>query len=683
MFPEPKRGRVRYYCPAGSRSIRFNLGQEQTLDALTVTSRSEPAGPGLRLQVELRTDIAIELGELSLEVELDPRNIMRVFINGFQSWTTSREYSPRERIPPITPAFRPFAAHPGDQASFPASGRPGCLHGFTYTYLRSPDDRFSILGSLSERSGYTIFEYRFPERLLRIHKDCRGKRFVGSYAAFDLYLCPPSAEEEAFSGYFRAMGIEPLRMSPCAGWTSWYYHYTRISEEIVLSNLAAFSRARIPLELFQIDDGYQSAVGDWLETNSRFPSGLKVLAQRIRDQGYRPGLWLAPFVCESRSNLYRNHPDWLLRDHRNRPVRAGINPGWSWSFYALDLYNEEFRAYLREVFQRVLRDWGFDLVKLDFLYAAALKVDSGRTRGQVMCDAMDYLRELASDKLILGCGVPLGPAFGRVDCCRIGSDVAESWETRILRLLGVRERLSTRNALVSTIGRRQLGRRAFLNDPDVFILRRERNRLSAAQRYTLLLVNAIFGDLLLTSDDISRYGEEELRHLRSLFPLRKRLDLRVRNDRGLYRVRFGVGERRYEALLNLRWRRARVCVEEGVWFGTHAGIVTGPRRLTLAHGQSLCLLRISGEPYQLAGCTRHIFPGSCVEELVTGTDGILLRCHDQAHNPGEVYVTVPDDTRDVMVNGRLHRTERRAGVNLVTVRFTEREGADQSRTGCA
>ena len=69
------------------------------------------------------------------------------------------------------------------------------------------------------------------------------------------------------------------------------------------------------------------------------------------------------FVCEKDSALFRQHPDWLLKVD-GKPWCCGCN--WS-SFYALDLDNPSVLDYLRRVFDRVLNDWGFDLVKLDFL----------------------------------------------------------------------------------------------------------------------------------------------------------------------------------------------------------------------------------------------------------------------------------------------------------------------------
>ena len=53
----------------------------------------------------------------------------------------------------------------------------------------------------------------------------------------------------------------------------------------------------------------------------------------------------------------------------------------------------------------------------------------GKSRGEIMWDAMQLVRDLTgTDKLLLGCGVPLACAWRSADYCRIGSDVAPWWE---------------------------------------------------------------------------------------------------------------------------------------------------------------------------------------------------------------------------------------------------------------
>ena len=126
-----------------------------------------------------------------------------------------------------------------------------------------------------------------------------------------------------------------------------------------------------------------------------------------------------------------------------------------------------------------------------------------------MCDAMDFLRELCGDKLILGCGVPLGAAFGKVDYCRIGCDVGLSWNDNFVMQQTHRERVSTKNSMLNTIFRRQLNGRFFRNDPDVFLLRDEDISLSPRRKQGLTLINHIFGSVLFTSDDVGTYDEKQ------------------------------------------------------------------------------------------------------------------------------------------------------------------------------
>lgn len=68
------------------------------------------------------------------------------------------------------------------------------------------------------------------------------------------------------------------------------------------------------IDIFQIDDGYQSATGDWLTIdNKKFPNGMKSVADKIHSTGMLAGLWLAPFGAEFTSKTATQHHDWLIR----------------------------------------------------------------------------------------------------------------------------------------------------------------------------------------------------------------------------------------------------------------------------------------------------------------------------------------------------------------------------------
>lgn len=387
------------------------------------------------------------------------------------------------------------------------------------------------MASLDEKPGYTILRYDSGKALLTLERDCAGVEHPGgSFSLLDLFFAE-GGETEVFDGWFQAMGIKPRTEKKLAGYSSWYNRYQDITEDTIREDLTGCRSLLCPGDLFQIDDGWEPEVGDWLETDAqKFPHGLKGMAEEIHASGFQAGLWLAPFVCEKDSALFRQHPDWLLKVD-GAPWCCGCN--WS-SFYALDIDNPAVLDYLRRVFDRVLNDWGFDLVKLDFLYGAAPFGNARESRAARMYRAMELLRTWCGQKQILGCGVPVMPAFGLVDYCRVSCDVGLDWDDVWYMRLFHRERVSTKQAINNTVFRRQLNGRAYGSDPDVFFLREENCKLTAEQKRTLATVNALLGNVFLTSDMPSHYTDAqraEYRRLRTLFEHATQVQAEAENDR--------------------------------------------------------------------------------------------------------------------------------------------------------
>lgn len=448
----------------------------------------------------------LRIHSLSIELKHVFNESEMIFVNGYQSWTDSKELFIDEKMKSLsifaTPLLNKYQFDKyGDYHFKKYIKRKGEFHGYTYGYVRN-DEKFQFIGSLTEKNGFTIINSSTKQNKITIEKECKNIIINSDYNAFDLFIAEGN-ESFVFDSYFAAMKISEPKAHSMNGWTSWYNYYQNISEELMIKNLNALSNLNKNIDVFQIDDGYQTYIGDWLDIDPiKFPNGMKHIAQRIHEKGYKAGIWLAPFVCETNSKLFREKQDWILRDDMNRLVLAGSN--WS-RFYALNIELPEVRKYIKHVFSIVLNDWGYDLVKLDFLYAVCLVPSRYKTRGQIMCEAMEFLRECVGDKLILGCGVPLGPSFGLVDYCRIGCDVGLDWDDKPYMRLFHRERVSTLNAIGNSIGRRQLNGRAFINDPDVFFLRENNIMLEQTQKETVAFVNKHFGQLIFTSDDITNY----------------------------------------------------------------------------------------------------------------------------------------------------------------------------------
>ena len=497
----------------------------------TLTGKSEELNGSVHIHPEVPAGtIQSVTAVLSWEMGEDER----AFFNGYQTWTYCPEYRKRDKIRglgrlPKSLIDKYALDRYGDYHFVDYPNKQGQFHGFSWCYLRR-GERFRFIASLDERPGYTVFRYDSGRGLLTIERDCAGVVHPGgTLHAFDLYFAE-GAETEVFDGWFSALGIRPRTNQRLAGYSSWYNRYQNIDQAAIRSDLDGCKALFQPGDLFQVDDGWEPFVGDWLEPDAvKFPDGMKAAADEIHNAGFLAGLWLAPFVCETRSAVYREHPDWLLKVN-GKPWKCGFN--WS-GFYALDMDNPQVMDYLERVFDRVLNQWGFDLVKLDFLYGAAPFGTQTESRAGRMIRAMELLRQWCGYKLILGCGVPVMPAFGLVDYCRVSCDVGLDWDDVWYMRLIHRERVSTKQAIGNTIFRRQLNSRAYLSDPDVFFLRDENVKLTPEQKDKLARVNALLGGVLLTSDDPAQYSPAAREQYRSLRELAGTEHIRVDADQGL------------------------------------------------------------------------------------------------------------------------------------------------------
>ena len=466
------------------------------------------------IKLDIKPCVPMENVTFKMTVPYDFRSNDRIFLNGFQSWTECREQFIDDE--PIRLNFKqealrkviPTSAY-GDYNFVKYDHRKGCFHGFSYGYIRN-EKEFDLFGSLSERFGYTIIRMNVPDREIIFQRDLEGVVIDKEYTLIDVVHFSGS-ENEVYDKYFSAMNIPAPRVGRTNGYTTWYNYYQNITEDIVTTDLESLSKVESKIDIFQIDDGYQTAVGDWLSIDSKkFPCGMKYIADIIHNKGMKAGLWLAPLGAQINSKVAKERPDWLIHNENGKKLLCGLNWG---GFYGLDIEKEEVREYVRHFFHVVLNEWKYDMVKLDFLYAASVIPRNGKSRGQLMCEAMDFIRECVGDKLILGCGVPLHPAFGKVDYCRIGADIGLEWSKFKVHL----EDVSTRTTLCNTIFRRGLDGRAFANDPDVFLLRDNNMTMGFTQRKISATVNHIFGSLLFTSDNVGDYNREKMDVLTHIF----------------------------------------------------------------------------------------------------------------------------------------------------------------------
>ena len=297
------------------------------------------------------------------------------------------------------------------------------------------------------------------------------------------------------------------------GWCSWYHYFHAVTEADLRSNLAL--AGDWPFEVFQLDDGFQSSIGDWLTTNDRFPSGIDGVASAIAASGRTPGIWLAPFLAAPYSRVAAEHPEWMASHPASGQALVGmVNDGWGGPVLTLDTSNPAVLERIEDV-ARALTEAGFPYLKLDFTYAPSLPggyLDPGMTPAQRVRAGFDAVRRGAGpDAFLLGCGAPLGPTVGVVDGMRIGADVAPWWHAPegTYRPAGHEGgEPATVNAWRNTLSRSFLHRRLWLNDPDCLMLRTEATDLDAEQVRAWALAVAVSGGMALVSDDLALLGAD-------------------------------------------------------------------------------------------------------------------------------------------------------------------------------
>ena len=547
-------------------------------DALVVATAVTARRDGIRLDL---------LEPLELCAPGGAAGDVRWLHNGWQSWSGTSAFGGGDREPrPPTALLREFAVSPWA----PRTVGPGHLTSELFTAATSvPDGPAVVLGYLGGASQFGGFELTACA--------AGGSRLVarlpfegvplarGETRAGEPLLAAWGEDVPALLAAWAArLGVAMRARVPerrTAGWCSWYEYFTRVDEGAIERNLAAAVELRdcLTLDLFQLDDGYQAAIGDWLEANAKFPRGLAPIARQIDAGGFVPGLWIAPFIARPESRLAREHPGWFVRDAIGRPRRGVYNPAWGWfdAAWPLDLTHPGALEGLAETCARIVHELGFRFLKLDFLFAAALpgrRRNPRSTGAEVLRRGLESIRAAVGEEVhLLGCGCPLGPAIGVVDSMRIGADVAPFWRDLLSRGPGRDYDFpSTRNAIRNSIARSFLHGRLWRNDPDCLLVRDRRTKLSCDEVVALATAVAVSGGTLLLSDElpglagarleIARRAQEVQRDLADepavcLDPLRP----------GFSRLLLarGRGRRAYLAAFNLADAAEEVTLPRGAW----------------------------------------------------------------------------------------------------------------------
>ncbi len=517
------------------------------------------------LLAEFSIDDLIEEAELSNEEKIFcHQNDFAFFANSWQSWGEGGEILPgqkQKKYFPVIPPFKKYISWPGKISKKDSKKNKNLKEGFFTVYARWNDIYliFASSGKINFKENLPPVKFTLDSKKRKVYafSYCDGKAWASGqkvaqvtvfFARGFFALRDGMKEIFACQKEKRFAQLLPLNASTVkkengyeriltGGWESWYNHYNKISEKLILDDLENLSKTENLIKkyfidknqplVFQVDDGWEKSLGEWTCNENLFPSGMENLSNAIVKKGFVPGLWLAPFIVDYRSDFCKRHRDWLLCDKKGKAVQAGFSfawgafagkdqPGFPYSYFCYDLSKDEVLTFLDQLMDKVINEWGFCYIKLDFLFAGMLNGNfkNGGAAFEWYDRAIKILTSRKKNKngqsvAYLGCGIPFESGFMDFPLSRIGPDTKEDWDYLPMKKFNFSARPGAYGSLKSCLGHAFWDQAVFVNDPDVVFMRYENIRLNDREKELIALTNFLFASQIMHSDDPCHFDSEK------------------------------------------------------------------------------------------------------------------------------------------------------------------------------
>ncbi len=378
------------------------------------------------------------------------------------------------------------------------------------------DDRFVLVGAVTAFRSLTILRAIYDQRRItriefhqpEIRPGETPEKVVVLEGSDWRMLLTQYADLAA-----RQMGVKPIVAERnLTGYCTWYYYYKNVTQAHTLENIEALAANRSPYaaEYVQIDDGYQTFQGDWLEQNSEWPLPLKGIAAKILDSGMKAGIWLMPTTASTASRVYREHPEWFVKDAAGNTVTLG---GWTpppdnmWA--CLDATLPEAQTHIANIF-KTFRSWGFTYFKMDGLYfglQAGLRHDPHATSVSAFRQLLKTICEAVPDALLMACSAPFLPCLGLVDNARVGNDTSRGFCSREPRNFKKFCSSNISDAFHVSMANFWCFDRWFRADPDVVMARQDNAQYTLGEA-KISVLGAIMSGISFTSDHLGTISPE-------------------------------------------------------------------------------------------------------------------------------------------------------------------------------
>ncbi|MBQ3698981.1 MAG: alpha-galactosidase [Prevotella sp.] len=149
-------------------------------------------------------------------------------------------------------------------------------------------------------------------------------------------------------------------------WEGVYFDINQQGMDQMMKDIASMGG-----ELFVMDDGWfgdkyprktdNSSLGDWVVDRNKLPEGIEGLLRDAKKNGVKFGIWIEPEMANTTSELYEQHPDWIVKAPKRDAVlgRGGTQ-------VVLDLSNPQVQDFVFSIVDNLMSKYPeIDYIKWD------------------------------------------------------------------------------------------------------------------------------------------------------------------------------------------------------------------------------------------------------------------------------------------------------------------------------